>query len=154
MQRIEVAFKDNNLDSIGLSTKNSIEEDLGIKEIETTHFSEIYYFDVQEKLNLKEIAEKVFIDPITQTFSINEEIFPKYDFYLEVKLHPDVTDNVGIVALEGVNDYLGKELNGKIITAKKFYFEGKASTEQVERIAKELLANEVIETYEIGGNNE
>tara|TARA_Y100000310_G_scaffold322298_1_gene381176 strand:+ start:1141 stop:1602 length:462 start_codon:yes stop_codon:yes gene_type:complete len=150
MQRIEVAFKDNNLDSIGLSTKNDIEEDLGIKEIENTHFAEMYYFDVQEKLNLKEIAEKVFIDPITQTFSIDEEIFPKYDFYLEVKLHPDVTDNVGIVALEGVSDYLGKKLNGKIITAKKFYFEGKASREKVERIAKELLANEVIETYEIG----
>ncbi|MCR4335208.1 MAG: hypothetical protein NUV57_01580 [archaeon] len=150
MQRIEVAFKDNNLDSIGISTKNDIEEDLGIKEIEHVHFAEIYYFDVQEKLNLKEIAENVFIDSITQTFSIDEEIFPKYDFYLEVKLHPDVTDNVGIVALEGVNDFLGKKLEGKIITAKKFYFEGKITHKQIEKIAKELLANEVIETYEIG----
>jgi len=52
--------------------------------------------------------------------------------------------------MEGVIDYLGKELNGKIITAKKYYFEGKASPKQVERIAKELLANEVIETYKIG----
>jgi len=150
MQRIEVIFKNESLDSIGFSTKSDIEEDLGIKEIESVHFAEVYYFEVQEKLNLKEIAEKVFIDPVTQTFSIDEEIFPKYDFSLEVKFHSDVTDNVGIVALEGVEDYLGKKVEGKIVTAKKFYFEGKTSREQIEKIARELLANDAIETFTIG----
>jgi len=126
IHRVEVAFKSNNLDSVGFSTKKkNIEEDLQIKGIEAIHSAEVYYFELEmQKEKIKEISERVLIDPLTQNFSINENVYSKYDYFIEVKLHNDVTDNIGIVSLEGIQDYLGKQISGKIRTAKKFYFEG------------------------------
>jgi len=151
--RIEVALKDETLDSNGFSVKKDIEEDLQINGIDSIKATEIYYFDTQiEEEKLKEIAEKVFIDPLIQVFSLNKTIFQKYDFFVEIKLHKDVTDNVGIIAKEAIQDYLGEKVHGKIRTAKRYYFDGNLSKEKLEKISKELLANEVIETFEVKQN--
>jgi len=151
--RIEVALKDETLDSNGFSVKKDIEEDLQINGIDSVKATEIYYFDTQIKEEkLKEIAEKVFIDPLIQVFSLNKTIFEKYDFFVEIKLRKDVTDNVGIIAKEAMQDYLGEEVQGEIRTAKRYYFDGNISKEKLEKISKELLANEIIETFEVKQN--
>lgn len=150
---IEVALKDENLDSNGFSIKKDIEEDLQINGIDSVKATELYYFYTQIKEEkLKEIAEKVFIDPIIQKYSLNKTIFQNYDFFVEIKLHKDVTDNVGIIAKEAMEDYLGEKVKGKIRTAKRYYFDGNISREKLEKISKELLANDVIETFEVKQN--
>jgi len=150
IHRIEVALKDENLDSNGFSVKKDIEDDLQINGIDSIKATELYYFYTQiEEEKLKEIAEKVFIDPIIQKYSLDETIFQNYNYFIEVKFNEDVTDNVGIIAKEAMEDYLGEKISGKIRTAKRYYFEGNISKEDLEKIGKELLANEVIETFEV-----
>ena len=151
--RIEVAFSRASLDSAGETTKNDITDDLGIPGIESVRTSEIYYIGTTPAISeseLKKVAESVFIDPLTQNYSLSEKLFKEFDFFIEVRLHEDVTDNVGIVALEGIEDFLGKKLGGRVRTAKRFYIEGKISRQECERIARELLANDVIEEFSVG----
>jgi len=153
VHRIEVALKDENLDSSGFSTKQDIQDDLQINGIDSVKSTELYYFYIQiGEEKLKEITEKVFIDPIIQKYSFDKTIFQSYNYYIEVKFNEDVTDNVGIIAKEATEDYLGEKINGKIRTAKRYYFDGTISKEDLEKIGKELLANEVIETFEVKQN--
>ena len=151
MHKLEITVSNKKNDSTGFSTKIDIEEDLGITGIDSIGFAEVYFFETTlDKEKIKEIAEKAFTDPLIQKFTIDEDAYENYDYYVEVKLHEDVTDNVGLIAIEAVEDFLGKKIEGKIRTAKKYYFEGTISKEQIEKISKELLANEVIETFTIG----
>ena len=150
IHRIEVALKDENLDSNGFSTKQDIGDDLQINGIDSVKSTEVYYFYTQlGEEKLKQIAEKVFIDPIIQKYSVNKTIFQNYKYYIEVKFNEDVTDNVGIIAKEAVEDYLGEKIEGNIRTAKRYYFDGNISKEDLEKIGSELLANDVIETFEV-----
>lgn len=148
--RVEVALKDENLDSNGFSIKKDIGDDLQINGIDSVKVTEWYSFldPISE-----EVVRKVFIDPLIQKFSLSETtvntIFEKYDFYIDVRLNEDVTDNVGIIAKEAVEDYLGKKIEGRVLAWKRYYFYGSISKKDVERIAQELLVNDVIETFEV-----
>ncbi len=149
-QFIEVAFTEESLDSEGHTIKSDIKEDLKIEGIENIRTSELYYFEKEiNSEQLEKITSKVFVDPLIQKYSVNKNLFEKFNYFVEVKLHNDVTDNVGIIAEEGIKDYTSKEIGGKIRTAKRYYIEGNISKETVEKIAKEFLANEVIENFEI-----
>jgi len=57
---------------------------------------------------------------------------------------------VGIVALEGIEDFLGRKIEGNVRTARRYYFTGAVSKQDAERIARQLFANELIETFSIG----
>jgi len=146
---IEVAFSDKSLDALGEATKHDINDDLGIASVEAINTTELYYFEtslVEEKI--REITEKVFIDPLIQKYSLDKDIYTDYNYCIEVKFNADVTDNVGMVAEEAIKDFTGKK-EGNIRTAKRFYLHGALTKEETERIASELLANDVIEKYSI-----
>ncbi len=150
MHSIEVAFSDERLDSSGISVKSSVSEDLGISTIRKVRCSEAYYLEVPiEGEKLSEVAQKVFTDPIVQSFSIDKNLLEDFDFLIEVKLHPDVTDNLAIVTHEAIEDFLGYKVRGQVRSARKFYISGKISEKDAGRIAKEMLANEAIETYTV-----
>ncbi|HLC79162.1 MAG TPA: hypothetical protein VJG83_01910 [archaeon] len=150
MRKIEVAFSDSKLDSVGIFAKTDIKDDLLISGIENVSFSELYYLDFElDEKTIEQIASNVFTDPLVQKYSTGNNLIPDFDFYIEVELHRDVTDNLGIIAHEGIEDYLGEKINGEIRSAKRFYFKAKISPQDIERIAKEYLANEIIETYKV-----
>ncbi|MCR4368921.1 MAG: hypothetical protein NUV67_03375 [archaeon] len=151
VHKLEVAFKEKKDDSTGFAAKNDIEEDLGIGGLDSIFTSEIYYIDAElAAQKILEIAENVFIDPLIQKFSLKGNVHSGAKNFVEVKLHPDVTDNLGIVAKEAIEDYLGKPLEGNIRTSRKYYLYGDIDAKAAKRIAKELLANEAIETFEVG----
>ncbi|MBU1120659.1 MAG: phosphoribosylformylglycinamidine synthase subunit PurS [archaeon] len=150
MWEIEVGYKEGKKDAVADSVKASIGEDLGIKKINSLRIIDVYrinkdFFETQ----VKEIAEKLFIDPITQSFSIDKPFSDKADWIIEVKFHEDVTDNVAIAAMEGVHDLtgLGFAEGENLRTAKKYLIEGKLSEKEVQSICKDLLANELIESF-------
>ncbi len=154
MHCIEVAFSRERLDSTGYSARKDMEEDLGIMGISKVRFTELYYIDSPfEPAKIQEIAAKVFIDPIVQKFSTSGPVYIDYDFYAEIRLHPDVTDNLGMTAQEAIEDYLGAKLEGTVRSAKRYYFNGAISRSDVEKICRQMLANGIIETFEIGGKN-
>ncbi len=150
MHCIEVAFLDERFDSAGICVKNYVSEDLGISGIEKVRCSEGYYLQVPlEGPKLEEVCQKVFADPIVQRYSIDHNLLTDFDFLIEVRLHPDVTDNLAIVTHEAIEDYLGYKVRGEIRSARRYYVSGKIPAKDAGKIAKEMLANEAIETYTI-----
>lgn len=150
--RIEAAFLEKRLDATGISTKSDLEDDLSIKGIESIRFCETYHIESPlSKEELSKIAEKVIVDPLVQSFTIDEDFFKDCDYWVEVRLRDGVTDNLGIVAAEAIGDFLGGKAGAKIRAGKKYYFYGKLTRAEIERACTEMLANSTIETYEIGG---
>ncbi len=147
---IEVAFFDETLDAAGIGAKFDIVEDLGINSIEKIRFSEIYYIEMPLGPDkIETIAQKVFLDPIVQAYSTTKPVIEDYNYYVEVKLHADVTDNLGTVAKEAIEDFLGKKIEGTVRSAKRYYISGKLGRETVEQIARQLFSNEIIENFTI-----
>ncbi len=152
MHSIEVAFRDERLDSAGISLKNAVLGDLGILGLEKVRCTESYYLEIPlDAEKLREIAGKVFADPIVQSYSVDGGLLQGFDFVIEVRLHPDVTDNLAIVTHEAVEDFLGYRVRGKIRSGRRYYLSGKISEKDAQRIAREMLANGMVETYTVRG---
>lgn len=145
---IEVGFKSCREDAIGRSVRRGIAEDLGIK------VEEVLYLDVYEfrrglgDADAKKAAELLFTDAITQSYSIGKPLHTDFDWEITVRFNEDVTDNVGHTAVEAVNDLLGTRLErDSIRTARKYVIKGKLSEQDVGRICRGMLANQLIESF-------
>ena len=70
---------------------------------------------------------------------------------IEAGYKPGVTDNVGRSAREGVADCLGKKLSDddQVYTSRQVLLRGPLNREQAIRIATTLLANDLIETWQV-----
>lgn len=153
---VEAATRKGFFDAIGSGTKQAIIEDLGIKGIESVGFAEAYKISGNfSEGEIEKIAKELVADRIVQEYSINGPVFQDVDWEITVWFHPDVTDNVAIAAIEGIEDLLGRKFGeGETVrSARKYGIKGKIARGDVEKICKNLLANELIETVEIKGRN-
>jgi len=148
--RIEVGFKEGIRDALGEKIKKRISEDLGIeaREVKTI---DVYTIDAalsNEQLNF--LGENLFSDPVIQEFSIQEPLAKDFDWLVEVGFKPGVTDNVGKTTKEAIKDVLKIEFgkNEAVYTSKQYLISGERLTkENIERIARDLLANELIQRW-------
>lgn len=148
--RIEVGFKEGVTDASGLTLQRRIRDDLRLRQIKEVRIIEVY--TINEPLRestLLTLAENLFSDQITQVFSIDSPLADKFSWLIEVGFKPGVTDNVGKSAKEGIEDILKRQLTGQVFTSRQYLLTGQLSREEVERIARDLLANELIERWEI-----
>jgi len=147
--RVEIAFLDKDTDSIGKGVKADISEDLGIP-VQSVAYIEVYGIEANlGKDDVKDAAEQLFHDPVIQEYSINKEITRGFDWIVEVKLRPDVTDNTGMMAEQAISDVIGRKLKEgeSIRSIRKYGIKGKLNEQQMERICAGLLANSQIETF-------
>lgn len=158
MHKIEVFFQEDKNDSESNAVRKDILSDLGIQ-LNSLKIVQCYYInaDLSDE-ELQKTASKLLADPIVQKYVINSESEIKADWLIEVKLNSGVTDNTGNAAMLGVKDLLKREFkeetNENIRTTKKYFISGEITREQAERIAKELLANEVVENFKVDDLNE
>jgi len=145
--RIEVGFRDNVVDALGNSVCRRIIEDLHIpvKGVKTIDVYTINADLAQEQL--KVLGQDLFADPITQVFGYDRPLASGFSWLIEVGFKPGVTDNVGKTATEAVEDALGIKVAG-VYTSRQYLIEGDITSQQVERVANELLANQLIERWE------
>ncbi|MBD3343866.1 MAG: phosphoribosylformylglycinamidine synthase [Chitinivibrionales bacterium] len=150
--RIYVGTKSHHRDAIGERTRNRIVNDLGIGTITSVRSATVYILNGRlSSEDLKTLAEGPFTDPIVQEYKINASICDTFDWMVEVGFRPGVTDNVGRTAKEAVVITLKRDFpeNFSVHTATQYFFEGNISQKHVERIAKEILANDLIQTVDI-----
>jgi len=148
VHRIEVGFKEDVIDALGNSVKKRIIDDLKIN-VESVRTINVYTIDSElSKEELEILGEVLFSDPIIQNFSINKSIVNSFDWLIEVGFKPGVTDNVGKTAKEGIEDIFKTEING-VYTSRQYIINGNISREDAEKIASGLLANQLIERWEI-----
>ncbi|MHA1730288.1 MAG: AIR synthase-related protein [Promethearchaeota archaeon] len=143
---------------VGINTargvKQAIIDDLKVKEIKKVEIINVYTLEgdlTPEELNF--LAREVFSDPIVEKYSINKPLVDLFEGSIaEIGFKPGVTDNVGMTAIEAVNDAIKKKLKG--VYSSRLYLLYNIKPKIAEKIVKDLLANGLIEQWRIiDGNN-
>ena len=151
--RIEIGFKENITDALGRSVARRITEDLRIPVTEVKTIA-VYTIDADlSHEQLRMLGQELFADPITQVFSYDKPLAMGFSWLVEVGFRPGVTDNVGKTSAEAIRDMLKIEVGG-VYTSRQYLIQGDITLDEVERIASGLLANELIERWEIRSSEE
>jgi len=152
VNRIEVGFKRGVRDALGEKVRRRIVEHL---HMDVEKVSTVDVFTVEgalRKSELKAIARGPLSDPVIQRYVVNRGLAEGFDWLIEVGFRPGVTDNVGKTAREAIELFLGESLGGRAIavyTSRQYAVSGRVGKEEAERIASDLLANDLIERYEV-----
>jgi phosphoribosylformylglycinamidine synthase len=143
---------------VGISTagglKNAIIQDLGITSIQKVRIIQVYTLEGGNLSaeDLQFLGKEVFSDPIVEEFSIDKPLASKFKGVIaEIGFKPGVTDNVGHTSIQAVQDALKKTLKGAY-SSKQYLFEG-VDIPTAERIVRDLVANSLIERWEILDGN-
>ncbi|MBD3419830.1 MAG: phosphoribosylformylglycinamidine synthase [Chitinivibrionales bacterium] len=156
-ERIYVATKPHHRDALGEGVRQRIVNDLGIGTIRSVRIAKVYSFNgTFTDQELIALAQGPFTDPIIEDFTVNQTIINNFTWMIEVGFKPGVTDNVGRTASEAVKICLKRKLNPDFSAhvANQYFIEGELSRKHIERIAGELLANELIQSSAIYSQDE
>ncbi len=119
--------------------------DFGIKA--DVRVSDVYYIDSSfNDEEIKELAEGLFTDKLTQTFS-TETSNKESEWIIEVRYKDAVSDPAEDSIIRAIRD-LGKDAK-TVRTAKRYYVTA-ADEKEVQLICKNILANGITEDYYYG----
>lgn len=148
--RIEIGLKRGIRDARGCAIVAKTRRFLHIP-INSCQTRDIYKVDVS--LSPKELrrVRKAFTDPVTSRSALGRLPQPPFEWMVEVGFKPGVTDNVGNTAKSVVQDVLDQRLNPleSVYTSIQYFIRGRLSREDVWRIARDLLANSLINTMQV-----
>ena len=152
--KIEVTYKPNIDDNVGRILRQDI-MDLGIPNVDEVRTAQIYYLEGDIDLDIVyQVASKLLADPITQNFECNDDVATvnlnasKKNLAIEVQFKLGVTDAVGQSVEKGISD-LGILGVKSVQTGRKYWVKGDVNHAQAKTIARHLLSNEVIETFDV-----
>ncbi len=149
--RIEIGFKEGIRDALGEKIRRRIVEHLGIM-VEGVATVEVYTLDSGLSSDeLRRAAAGPLSDPVIQKFAVNSPLADRFDWLIEVGFRPGVTDNVGKTAREAIGLLLGKDTAAvpAVYTSRQYLIRGEIGRAEAGTIATSLLANELIERYEL-----
>ncbi len=151
VHRIEIGFKEGIRDVLGERIKRKIIEhlDVAVEEVETI---DIYTIEGEiDRSTLETIAGGPLSDAVIQRYKIDGGLAENFDWLIEVGFRPGVTDNVGKTAKEAVRLLVEESERRRIgvYTSRQYVIKGTLARDDVEKIASRLLANELIQRYEI-----
>ena len=155
--RIEVGFKNGIRDALGEKIKKRIIDNFSFPVVKV---SAIEVYTVNGDLNKDELnnaARGPLSDPVIQNYSINKPLAGDFDWLIEVGFRPGVTDNVGKTAREAIELLLGSNIGQRkigVYTSRQYLITGEFTQNDAERIASGLLANDLIERYQIVSKND
>ena len=149
--RIEVFLKSGVPDARGARIKREIDHflHLPVTEVRTI---DVYTVDAAvstEELQLT--AAGPFSDPVIQEYAIGTPAANGFDHVIEVGFRPGVTDNVGRTAREAMEYVTGRPFQSGegVYTSVQYLLRGELSEEDVERIARGLLCNTLIQRFTV-----
>jgi phosphoribosylformylglycinamidine synthase II len=148
---IEIALKQELADAHASSLKKKADSYFGIN-IESARCINIVTLESDlDRADLERAKDEILTNPVTQVSSLSP-LDIEFDFCVWIGFRPGVKDNPGATAMEVITDVLGKTF-GKdegIYTSKRFCLKGKTLTrELVEKLAKELLSNNIIQQFKV-----
>jgi len=149
--RLEITLKPELVDAEGegIRRKASTYFNIHVERIRTVHILTIDADLTDPQLGL--IQREVFTNPVTQ-ISAYTPLSMKFDRMIWVGFRPGVRDNAGSTAVEAIEDCLGITLgeDETVYTSRRYCLEGPGlSHKEADRIAGELLANDIIQQWKI-----
>ncbi len=149
--RIEVGYRESVRDPRGERVVREAMELAGIK-LHSVRTVLVYTVDIAlTDQQLEKIASGPFTDPIIQEYAVGRPVGGLFDVLIEVGYRPGVTDNVGRSAGEAVSQLLGRALDAHegVYTSTQYQIQGDLSKEDANRLASEVLANELIHRWQV-----
>jgi len=148
-QRIEVWYRPEIANPAATGLRSDI-LDLAVKTVKKTEIGDVYLIKGSiSAAGRKLVSRELLADAVTQQACLNRRKKPADTVAVEVWFKEGVTDTVGETALKGIKD-LGLKGVRQVLTGKRYFLTGKNITpRQVEAVAERLLANEVIQTFQI-----
>ncbi|MGQ9749320.1 AIR synthase-related protein [Desulfosoma sp.] len=156
--RLEIALKPHLFDAEGFELCRKIREYFGWH-VEGARVLRVIMLETGLSLKeLEEVRREIFTNPVSQISSFRP-LATAFDFQWAVWVgyRPGVRDTAGSVALEAIADYLRRPLSphDAAYTSKIFLLQKSAlDRSQVETIARELLANDIIQQWRIAAREE
>ncbi|HNT57387.1 MAG TPA: phosphoribosylformylglycinamidine synthase subunit PurL [Syntrophales bacterium] len=151
VHRIEVGFREGVRDALGEKTGKKITENLGIQ-VQRVRTVEVYTIEGDlSPADLEKAARGPLSDPVIQDFAVDRPLSSDFDWLIEVGFRPGVTDNVGRTAGEALGLLFGTPggRSLQVFTSRQYLFNGDMTKDDAEKIASGLLANDLIQHYEI-----
>jgi len=145
--RIAVTKRPGITDAVGLKTVRRIARDLDLT-VERVETVEVYVVDGDlDAETLDRVAGQVFTDPVLEEAAVDRLAPGEFDWLVEVGFRPGVTDNAGRTARESLALVLDRSVadTPAVYNAREYRFTGALEREEVERIARSLLANTLIQ---------
>jgi phosphoribosylformylglycinamidine synthase II len=144
---IQVGLKPGIPDSFGASTAKKIRDylEIPVRQVQTRALF-LVEADLSEP-QVRTVAQELFCDPVIQRYRIDENLDGEpFDFSITVSYRPGVTDNVGHTAVSAIGELIGRQLSSEegVFTSTQYMLTG-VDRKQAQRIARELLANDLIE---------
>ena len=155
--RIETGYKPEFIDPAGDAILRRIKSDFGLAAAKSVRVLDVYTIDADLPADeLMRIGSELLCDPINQSFSVDRPLFQSSRFAvaIAVSFRPGVKDNVGGTAREAIEELLGKKLPGAVYTSKHYLISGKADKPSAEKVARDFLANELIQRFEVKATQE
>ena len=153
--RLEITLKPHLFDAEGEGIRCKASDYFGIQlqSVRTIHVLTIDVDLSDEQLEI--LQNEVFTNPVTQISSY-DPLHIDFDRIIWIGYRPGVRDNAGSTAMETVEDILGIKFapHQAIYTSKRYCLIGQNLTEDnTDKIAGELLANDIIQQWRIYGKN-
>ena len=149
--RLEVALKENLFDAEGEGIRRKASDYFGIQ-IDSVRTINVLTIDADlSDEQLKLVQAEIFTNPVTHVSSY-EPLGIEFDWTIWVGFRPGVRDNPGSTAVEAIEDLLNIEFSAAdaVYTSKRYCFKGKdLDAQKLDRIAGELLANNIIQQWKI-----
>ncbi len=149
--RLEIALKKHLFDPEGASLCRKVHDYFGwhVEQVRVIH---VLTFDTdlsREELEL--IREELFTNPVSQESSYHT-LAEDFHWAIWVGLRPGVRDTAGSVAIEAICDLLERVPSPRnaVYTSRLYLLKGHSlQRDQVETVARELLANDIIQQWRI-----
>ncbi len=158
LRRVEVAPRPDAPDMVGRKVASRIKEFLGIENVSVRVITVYTVSGLAEAELDRVIAAAALHDPVLHQVSLcpPAPLARDFDWIIEKGFRPGVTDNEGRTARETLALVTGgaPAADLAVYASRQYCLSGGLSREQVEHIARDLLANELIERFEIKSRGE
>jgi phosphoribosylformylglycinamidine synthase len=163
IHRIEIVPVPRHGDPLGLGVRERIARFTHTR-LESVRTSAIYSFDAAaagltdeaaKPEALRKLGKELFADPVLHETCVDAESLERipFDWYVEVGFRPGVTDNVGRTAQESLEYRLGRKFpeGHHVHTATGYFIDAHLSRAEIQALADEWLANELIQQVRVLG---
>lgn len=154
--RIVVGLKDRIKDARGERILRELRDHLGIC-LQGVRTLDVYTLVADLSADEVEgVAGGPFSDPVIQNYAVNRPLAQEFDMLIEVGFRAGVTDNTGRTAKEAVQYLTGRTFkDGEgVYTSTQYLFQGLTDKQLAQSIARDFLANGLIQRWDIFSRDE
>ncbi|MGD8227573.1 MAG: phosphoribosylformylglycinamidine synthase subunit PurS, partial [Desulfobacteraceae bacterium] len=153
--RLEIRLREGLRDAEGAGVKAKAKDYFAF-EMEDIRVIRVLTIDADlDAHQLEMVRSHIFSNPVTEesSFSPMAKVF---DWLIWIGFRPGVRDTAGSTAVEAIEDLLKIRFNPDeaVYTSKLYVIKGKLLQTQVEKIASEILANDIIQQWKIYSHEE